>query len=542
LNIIDIKKVTFEKRKMFLLRKNEDGEEVLTVSYGDSEKVRTEILKFIESVTTCFPHYFNFYCSRCGNCCRRNNIFIRGGDLFGMSTSLAIPEKEVYSKYLIPIDSWSGYDGYIKTSDGKCPFLEKGTSGRHTCKIYEHRPQECVLYLPSSQNCKKNLTDLIEELYSIEIEDETIKTVLKSGQTYRDTIKQEIKKNFSGILSVLASLQPEEINRTKVVIKEVESIIKDVERGKIPVDDFKRNLSRIKKILQKVWKEKSIYSEEIEDIWSRICNLEMEYMNIKCPVTTGGPAEKETKEKSLLTMDNFILEQITFFPLNICLNYKIKEENYNYFLYYSQDKNILDPIKSFVEDIALFIKHNAPVILDNFIKKCYMCGECCNIFKVEIEPSDIKRLADEYKMSEEEFRKEYILPGNYSWNSGSGIIKKVIDEETGRRVCAFLKKGDLNLDYCSVHSFKPDLCREYKPGKVSCYNRIEDESVFRLIYNIHSIELNSEVISVTTNYTCFKLKNPFSVSWRNYNNFKRNIKKIIFSLKEYLMKNYSLSD
>ena len=80
-------------------------------------------------------------------------------------------------------------------------------------------------------------------------------------------------------------------------------------------------------------------------------------------------------------------------------------------------------------------------IARNFSRfRCYKCGKCCSDYRIGIKEKDIARI-EEHGFSRKDFM------------SGRHIRK--ID---GR--CFFLKKkGD---DYiCSIHGFKPDVCRKW---------------------------------------------------------------------------------
>lgn len=517
-------------------------EENVQISYGDHKELREKMFHFIETFVKNYPYIFGNICLRCGNCCRRENIFVTSGDLFTMGFQLGLTEKEVYERHLVPCNSWSDYDGFMKTADNKCPFLDEHISGRTTCKIYDSRPQECSLFFPCSPVCKKDTADLIEQIRSLEIEGDKFICYLKPGSSFQNLFTQDLKEKYSDIVSFITSMKPGESDKVRFIMKEVEAIIIDVEKGKFSKEEFKRNVSRIKRIVQNIWEERVIYNAELEVLWTRICNLEVsdKYTPSIEDVTDAGEEGMDIPA-SLMEIDNFNLKKIRFYPRGLFMDYRIGENDYiNYNLYYSQIDEFVEIMRSFINNITVYIKNNFPRIMDNYFSKCYMCGACCRLV-VEIEPGDMKRLADELKMTEEDFRKEYIVPGLYSWNPGSGVMKKVSKEDSGKKGCPFLTKGVPNLYYCSVHHIKPDLCHEYKPGKLNCYRSVSDDLYYRLSSNIQEITLESGTLSISTPYTYFHLNKPFVINWQTVSFIKKDIDRILEGLRDYLKKNYSFT-
>ena len=384
MNLANIEKITFKVRKMTVSGKIGSKEDNLLISYDDHKTLREKILDFTVSVVKSFPDYFSFYCSQCGNCCKRNNIYVKGGDLFSISTHLELDEKKIRNKYINPVNSWSSYDGYLKLENGRCPFLEELSTGKYICKIYDCRPLDCNLYLPTSQACQKEATELIEQIYSIEIKGEKINLTLKNGHNYNASLPVEVKEKYKQILKILSSIKPGEANRVKTVLKEVENILQDIEEEKISRDSFKKNISRLKKIIQNIWKDSVSYSEDIEKTWKKICHMEMKYIDkiLEYTPDTAYLLEEEEKEaENLLSISNFSLNELTLYPLNMLLNYTVKEETYNYLVNYPENNNTLKLVRSLTDNIITYIKKNSPIILDNFIPKCYMCGYLLQYFQ-----------------------------------------------------------------------------------------------------------------------------------------------------------------
>ena len=535
MDINNIRKIRFEFRKLTIYYKPPKESEEIQINYSDIPDLHKEIINFITSFVNKYSLYFGSYCSQCGNCCKQENILITGGDLFSIARHLGITEKEFYDKYLTTAKSWSRYDGFIKLIDGKCPFLIEKPTDRYNCSIYEYRPQSCRLYRATSSLCYKKQEDLIEQISYLDIEDDKISLKFHSGEFYNHLPVEEIKEEYLNILNILSELKQDEANKTKTILGKVRDILNEVKTGEYPLENFKKNINKLREILSTISDQRVIYTREIDELWTIISKLEMDDINniSQDDITVS----KENTPENLFSIDKFYLKEIMFCPLTMTLIYKVNNQEYNYIIKYSEDRTILKNITSFMKDICLFIKEKHPRVLDNHTKKCYICGLCCRIFFVEIEPSDIRRLADNFNMTEEEFRKEYIEPPKYSWNPGSGLIKKNLDKNNQKK-CVFLEKGDLDLYYCSVHAFKPNLCREYIPGKPQCYRSITDDLYYRLLSNIQNIYLDSKTIRIDTPYTYSKLQKPLTINRGEYKELNNSIEKLLKSLKNFLLKKY----
>jgi Fe-S-cluster containining protein len=94
--------------------------------------------------------------------------------------------------------------------------------------------------------------------------------------------------------------------------------------------------------------------------------------------------------------------------------------------------------------IYLYALFRSWLIARNFHDfKCYMCGKCCRLYLIGVKERDIRRI-ERHGYSRKDFLDE----------DGRHIRKK----ENG--YCYFIKReGDKYR--CSIHDFKPDVCREW---------------------------------------------------------------------------------
>jgi Fe-S-cluster containining protein len=104
-------------------------------------------------------------------------------------------------------------------------------------------------------------------------------------------------------------------------------------------------------------------------------------------------------------------------------------------------------------------------ILSNF--KCHRCGECCKI-SVQVESSDIIRLADKLKMKSEMFVAKYV------WKDPLTNLNHLEDP------CPFLKDKE-----CTVYDARPDVCRVF-PFKLHMpvLQDVEGCKLAKDIYNV----------------------------------------------------------
>ena len=124
----------------------------------------------------------------------------------------------------------------------------------------------------------------------------------------------------------------------------------------------------------------------------------------------------------------------------------------------------------------------------------------------------------------------------YSWNRGSGVMKRYVDEKGGKQRCIFLHRNELAHYYCSVHSVKPELCKIYRTGKPHCYNQFDEDHYYRLLANIENITVDNNYVNVAnTRGRVAKIK------WRNYIALEQAVEAFSGSLKEYIRKKHFFS-
>ena len=103
---------------------------------------------------------------------------------------------------------------------------------------------------------------------------------------------------------------------------------------------------------------------------------------------------------------------------------------------------------------------------------CSKCRNCCKVYSITFEETEIKTIANLYKMTKEEFMDEFI-----EINLNGYEVK-------GKPCCFLTENGD-----CKIGKCKPEGCRDYphtnKPDRLfSLYSIIESASVCPVVFEI----------------------------------------------------------
>ena len=104
---------------------------------------------------------------------------------------------------------------------------------------------------------------------------------------------------------------------------------------------------------------------------------------------------------------------------------------------------------------------------------CTACANCCIVLKTLVTMKDVRRLARSIKISETEFRKEYIE----TVEDGDMILKDL--------PCRFLKDKK-----CTVYPDRPNECRSYphlhkKDFTHRLFGVIENHAVCPIVFNVY---------------------------------------------------------
>jgi Fe-S-cluster containining protein len=87
---------------------------------------------------------------------------------------------------------------------------------------------------------------------------------------------------------------------------------------------------------------------------------------------------------------------------------------------------------------------------------CFRCGVCCRKYQARLDMGEARCIADELKMSWEEFGDRYL---DSRWPGVESFLLR-----QGRGGCIFLEQEkDSSIATCLIHPFRSSACRDWTP-------------------------------------------------------------------------------
>lgn len=497
---------------------------------------------------------FGHICSQCGNCCERDNILIQGADIFNIALKLGISAEAFRKKYLRPADTWNPWDGYLKLKRGKCPFLKRDTTGYRLCSIYNIRPLSCRLFQPVSPLCKKEPGFLTEYLKSISICGDEMTLTVEYPALYNSENKRQpavfkcliqdegIKELVEKLKNALAQVEGNQIDLLETAVLKTQKIFNDC-LNKIyanPKDEsLHKKIKELREILdnlsQLIIKTPGAHVS-LDDLWKQLRVIETWKKEgiLPSPPCSQSMSEPCGNEMNYIAkLENTLLKSVVMFPEIITLHLDSQGEEIHYPLPLSSNVKVKEAVRNFVKTLVNTEGEKLQLILTKTDPPCYLCGECCSCFGVEIKPSDIRRIAGRLGISVKQFRKDYLKEHMYSWNRSDGCLKKKKINNTDRYYCTFLEKKKDGFFYCAIHQFKPEVCGMFPPIHSICRKINNPPHWFRLPQNIIRLELTPSKINLATYYTHTMGNGDFSIEWRGEKKLQEAADLLTEALREY---------
>lgn len=523
------------------------GEEI-EIKYSDYPDIHKLVSEFIKRVANTYSlTALGHICGRCGTCCTRENVMIRASDIFRIAFELGISSDQFRNRYMKETTTWNKYDGILKLENGQCPFLEKKPSGRYSCSIYHVRPADCRLFPPLYQTCKKDPCLLIYYLDHVKITGNEINIFsldheedgrgAKKLFTFSGVLTDEkLKQLFQKIVDKISSVEGEPINRVEEAVKKaIDTIEKMIDNfpTESRKEEFPQELKDLAKIVEDLSRMSTISwggESRIDDLWNvyrkleRLANRE-ETAQEESQVKPSAPIFPRIREKTGV-------ESISIYPQMLVIHVEREGEIFPNPVPINYTRELLESIRDLVKSLVTLEgeKHQQAVTEEN--PPCYLCGECCRVYSVEINPLDVLRIADNLGMTEKEFREEYLIQPRFSWNPGDGILIKERNSISGRRECKFLEKKEDGFFYCSIHEFKPEICGKYTSRNKLCRAINNPIYWYRLPSNIERIDLSSDRLDMHTSYTRGRSLGPQQIEWREYNSLIGPVNRLLKAVEE----------
>ncbi|MCD4783278.1 MAG: YkgJ family cysteine cluster protein [Candidatus Eremiobacteraeota bacterium] len=514
-------------------RKNEIYEGKLL--YSCHEDIYDIVQNLVEEIAKrCALTASGHICAQCGTCCRRENILIKGADIFNIAHRLNISPEKFGKRYLRPTNTWNEWDGYIKLKRGKCPFLKKDPSGYYSCSIYDIRPESCRFFPAMGQFCRKDPGYLVEYYYEVQIDGDEVKVTLgkpdekgsaifEPGFEFKFRIEADkIKDLIRKLSDTISSIEGEQINLVENAIKKAESIFKkffDNFGEECVKPGFTKRLLQLREIIEDLSdltiKTPGAFST-LDNLWKDLRGIEAKARGeiTVDPGTTSAPAYFK-EEENIYNGENWNINSISIFPEIITVYFESEGDIFPQPIHMSNSDEIRDVSRALIKAITTIENEKLQHNLTEAVPVCYLCGECCSCFGIEIRPSDIRRIANQFGITEKQFKKQYLNPPQYSWNKSSGCFKKRVIEGDKDSKCVLLEKRDNGFYYCSVHEFKPQVCRQFTPRNSLCRKINNIPNWYRLPSNIIRLDLGPSKIILHTAYTHVNLSGGFEIKWKD---------------------------
>jgi len=475
---------------------------------------------------------FGHICTQCGNCCRRENILVKGTDIFNIAHKLGISPEKFRKRYLKPGNTWNEWDGYMNLKRGKCPFLKRDPSGYYSCSIYDIKPESCRFFPAMNQYCKKKPGYLVEYLYEVQMDGDEIKLTSgkpgKEGKAEFDKIfefkfkirDKKIKKLIEKLSNTISSLEGEQINLIENAIKRAESVFRKFHDNfglEYRKPNFGERLKQLREIVEDL-SDLTVQSpgsfSTLDNLWKDLRGIEAKArgeMGIDYSATF--PPDFFKEDKNIYNGETCNINSISMFPDIITVYLEKECEILPQPIHLSSSEAIKNASRSLIKAVTTIKNEKLQLNLTEPDPICYLCGECCGYFGIEIRPSDIRRIANRFGITEKQFKKDYLNPPKYSWNKSDGCLKKRVIEGDKNAKCILLEKREDGYYYCTIHEFKPVVCREFTPRHSLCRKINNIPNWYRLPANIIRMDLGSSKIVLHTAYTHFNMTEGFEIPW-----------------------------
>ncbi len=452
----------------------------------DYKSVRTHVMPFVAAVAartalTASGHV----CSRCGVCCRRARIEVTAQDVFRLARRLSYTSDEAFrADHLQPGATWNAEDGLLKkTEDGACVFLESDYGGVTTrCRVYEDRPASCVAFAATDAGCVKDALKLVQHLRRISVSRGTVRIVNDQDQTFEVPLDGDLARTWEPLYASLVELDVEAPTRLARVMTLAREAIAGLETRILstPPARLSRDVESVRQsvtALQDLCSLKQEDSEPLLELWPRVARLEA-VVRGEIVLT---PPDAEVEEEAAVLPPS--IQSITLQPEGLMVQGPSGHGSARL-----ADVPHLAPLVR--EVMRALVSTEVPQVRDALAEDnppCFLCGECCRVYAVEIHPYDVERLSANLQLTEAEVMDRYTTPGIFSWNTGSRILNKRENRE-----CVFLEQREDGLYYCGIHPFKPDVCRAYPATASLCRKTNQLKHWPRMVTNVAFVILAAQ--------------------------------------------------
>lgn len=457
------------------------------VRYPDHPEVREVVQALLWRLVAARPHtWFAHLCGRCGNSCRRPDVLVREADVLPLAQGLGVSPQQLREGWLDPAPTWNPGDGLLRLVDGACPFLEPGEGpGSAACRVFDRRPQACRAFLPASPLCAKDPARLIGHLEWLRVSPGSIQGKLKGLPEFPAEAEPEA---WPALAEVLRPLPVESADRYQGTLRRSRELIQGI-LDEFPaggtMEDHRRRLNSLRELMHRLSEaatHRSQAAPDLEEAWALFRHLEDRvHGRAVAPAPAPVGAAEPGRPRSLARL---ALGEV---GVVAALDDRLVP------LPFAQHPELLEAGRQVLYHLLTRPDDDLQAALAPEDPPCFMCGECCRIYSVEITRDDCQRLAGHLGLPRAEFEERFTDPGRFSWNRGQRILRK--QSRDGHKECVFLEQREDGLFYCGVHSHKPDVCRRYSARNALCRRTNQLAHWGRQASALTRVELDAEGIS-----------------------------------------------
>jgi len=511
------------------------GDESREFRYAEHSLIRASIRKIVKALVEYYrDELFPDLCGNCGNCCTGRQVKVTARERQLILQYLEMEAAADTLDFLNETSTWNEHDGALKKKDGQCIFLRRTVTGRCFCAVYPVRPYSCYSLSPIMEICEKDTGRLIYHLEMIHIQGDTLLFLRKSKISLERVLDsspikaavEDLRMLFAGV-EAPSPAQSEEQVRKEADIRLRQLRYEYIRHGETPM--FLERVKEITDYLNTI--NNSISLESCEDSGSEGADAvpagEVSGADLTVKAADAAqPAEVSVSHNEEDTASCSeaavpcpesapLLTKISLGSDSAFLHISCRDSDIKLHITYRGCENVLAMVRSFMKTL---VQSGDKALLDALWHPdpfCFMCGECCRIYKVEISPYDIERIAEHLNISMEEMRYSHTCPSIFSWNDADGILAKKdgarLDVQKSFSPCVFLSEGSHGIRYCSIYQFRPEICRSYSADSDKCRILCQLKKWESLIENVVTLEIEGDMVTLATRQTHMQGKPPHTL-------------------------------
>lgn len=487
------------------------GEKESKLTYVEHQDVRRAVIALMDTLLSEYQDdAFSSVCCRCGRCCTGRTVLLTAREIGEISRHIGIPEELFRERFTVAAATWNRHDGALALKDSKCVFLEQGSSGACRCAVYEARPSVCRELMPSPERCIRDKGKLLSAVERVEIRQNTLTCHFTSGSQH--AIDQLTPGLYNALSELSRAVQPcleKKQSQTDQMSGDAHRLIDwliNSHGAGVNEEILLPRFMAAKQIVDDIDTLTLLHETNPNDLkllWSRIRHLEELF------AAGDGKGRESHKGSAGREMPS----AICFHPTELSIETGSQDKPAAATLIYKEHERLLSLVREFFETLLASGEPGLIDVVPHAEPYCFMCGVCCGSFDLEATSSDIERLADHLKISEEEVREKYLTPGSRSWNRSDGFIRRH-EKELCEGECVFLKPMSPTESVCGIYEGRPQICRDYKADTRLCQKQSLLHRGYEHMERIISCRVEGDTILLTTHLTLSRNEKPFAIGLR----------------------------